>query len=70
MSVMSTGLGDDERPIARRTYNIGEVAQLLGIGRNAAYAAALRGDFPVIKIGKRFVVPRIAIERMLGGEVV
>jgi excisionase family DNA binding protein len=50
----------------RRTYRIEEVAKLLGVGRNAAYEAARRGDFPTIKIGKRVVAPRAAINRMLG----
>jgi excisionase family DNA binding protein len=68
MSIMSTGLGQDERPIVRRTYSIEEVARLLGIGRNAAYEAARRGDFPTIKVGHRIVVPRAPIDRMLGGE--
>jgi hypothetical protein len=48
------------------TYSIPEVATLLGIGRNAAYEAATRGDFPSLKFGNRIVVPKIAIERMLG----
>jgi len=60
-----TAMDDDGKPIGRRTYKIEEVATLLGIGRNAAYDAARRGDFPVIKIGKRVVVPRASIDRML-----
>jgi hypothetical protein len=65
-AVMSSfGLPPDGMPVAKRsTYSIEEVATLLGIGRNAAYLAAGR-DFPVIKIGKRKVVPRVAIDRML-----
>jgi ACT domain-containing protein len=51
----------------KRTYSINEAADLLGIGRNAAYAAAGR-DFPVITIGKRKVVPKAALDRMLGIE--
>ena len=58
-----------EQPISRRTYTIEEAAQLLGIGRNHAYEAAKRGDIPSIKIGKRIVVPKAAIDRMLEGEV-
>jgi excisionase family DNA binding protein len=55
----------------RLTYNIEEVGRLLGIGRNQAYEAAKRGDFPTIKIGKRLLVPRAALDRMLrrGGDV-
>ena len=37
----------------------------LGIGRDAAYEAAKRGDIPVIKIGRLLRVPVAAMERML-----
>jgi hypothetical protein len=36
-----------------------------GLGRNAAYAAAARGDIPTIKIGGKIVAVIPAIERML-----
>jgi excisionase family DNA binding protein len=52
----------------RATVDIGEAAKRLGIGRNQAYEAARRGEVPVIKIGKRLLVPRAALERMLNGE--
>ena len=58
-----------EQPISRRTYTVEEAARLLGIGRNHAYEAAKRGEIPCIKIGKRIVVPKAAIDRMLEGEV-
>ena len=51
-----------------RTYQIEEVAKLFGIGRNAAYEGARRGDFPIIKIGTRIVAPKAAIDRMLNGD--
>ena len=44
---------------------IEEAAKLLRIGRNAAYEAAKRGDIPVIKIGKRLLVPRLALNKLL-----
>ena len=52
----------------RETLSIVEAAHRLGIGRNQAYDAAKRGEIPVIKIGKRLLVPRAALERMLSGE--
>ena len=52
----------------RRTLTIEEAARALGIGRNQGYLAAKRGDIPVIRIGKRMLVPRAALERMLEGE--
>jgi hypothetical protein len=36
-----------------------------GLSRNASYAAAERGDIPVIKIGKLLRVPVRALEEML-----
>ena len=50
---------------ARETLTIDEAAKALGIGRNSAYAAARNGSLPVIRIGRRIVVPRQALERML-----
>jgi excisionase family DNA binding protein len=52
-----------------RTYSIPEVARLLGLGRSAAYAAAERGDLPVpvLRIGRRLVVPRAPLDRLLDG---
>jgi excisionase family DNA binding protein len=57
-----------EQDVVRRTYRIEEVAKLLGVGRNAAYEAARRGDFPTLKIGKRLVAPKAPIDRMLDGK--
>lgn len=52
---------------SRQTYNVEEAARLLGIGRNQAYEAARRGDFPTIRIGKRLLVSKAALDRMLNG---
>jgi excisionase family DNA binding protein len=49
----------------RLTWTITEVAQLLGISRATAYEAAHRGELPVHVIGRRMLVPRIALLRLL-----
>jgi excisionase family DNA binding protein len=46
---------------------VGAAAKILGIGRNQAYAAAARGELPVIRIGKRLLVPIAALERLIHG---
>ncbi len=51
----------------KQTGTIGEAAKVLGIGRNAAYQAARRGEIPTIKIGKRILVLWVALERKLQG---
>jgi excisionase family DNA binding protein len=50
-----------------KTQTIVEAAKELGIGRNQAYAAARRGEIPVIRIGKRILVLREPLKRMLAG---
>ena len=39
--------------------------RLAGLSRNASYAAAARGDIPIIKIGRLLRVPLAALERMI-----
>ena len=38
---------------------------LLGLGRYASYEAAKKGELPVVRAGKRFIVPIRALEKML-----
>lgn len=49
------------------TTTIEDAAQRLKIGRNQAYEAARRGELPVIRIGRRYLVPTAALDRMLSG---
>jgi excisionase family DNA binding protein len=55
-------------PNEARTYTVDEAARMLRIGRNQAYQAAKVGQIPTIRIGKRLLVPRAALDRMLAGE--
>ena len=50
----------------RLTVNVAEAANMLGIGRSLAYEMARDGRLPTVKLGaRRYVVPRLALERML-----
>jgi len=49
----------------RLVYGVPEAGEMLGPTRNAAYAAAKRGEIPVIRIGKLLRVPKVAFDRML-----
>ena len=51
----------------RLTVNIEEAAAILGISRNGAYSAAREGTLPTIRIGKRLLVPKGALDRLLAG---
>jgi excisionase family DNA binding protein len=50
---------------ARQTYTVAEIGRMLGIGNNQAYEAVRRGDFPVLRVGKRLLVPKAAFDRLL-----
>ena len=51
---------------SRLTISVEETAQLLGIGRTAAYEAARRGELPTRRIGKRIVIPVALLLNWLG----
>jgi excisionase family DNA binding protein len=46
-------------------YEVPEAGEMLGLGRNASYEAARRGDIPTIRIGKLLKVPKAAFHRLL-----
>jgi len=49
----------------RLTYDVGTAAKLLGLSRGSAYQACLTGQIPHLKIGKRILIPRIALQKLL-----
>lgn len=49
----------------RLTLTVPEVAERLGLSRNGAYDAVAAGQIPAIRIGRRVLVPRAALQRML-----
>lgn len=53
---------------ARLTVSVEEAGRMLGIGRQSAYAAVRRGDIPVIRIGRRVLVPVARLNELLGLE--
>jgi excisionase family DNA binding protein len=46
-------------------YSVEHTAELLGISRAFAYEAVRRGEIPSIRIGRRILVPRAALARLL-----
>lgn len=50
----------------RYVLTVDEAAELLGIGRNAAYEAVKRGEIPTIRLGKKILVLRLKLLEMLG----
>jgi excisionase family DNA binding protein len=50
----------------RVTITIEQAAQVLGLGRTAAYDAARRGELPTRRLGRRLLVPVPALLTWLG----
>ena len=50
----------------RLTMTVEEAAAALGISRAFAYEAVTRNEIPHVRIGRRILIPRAALDRMLG----
>lgn len=50
----------------RATITVDQAADVLGLGRSAAYEAARRGEIPTLRLGRKLRVPVPALLRMLG----
>ena len=51
---------------APKTISVPDAGRIyFGLGRNASYDAAKRGDIPIIKVGRLLRVPVAAMERRL-----
>lgn len=49
----------------RLTLTVEQSAGLLGISRALAYDLVRRHELPALRLGRRLVVPRVALEEML-----
>jgi excisionase family DNA binding protein len=47
------------------TFTVTETASLLGLSRNSAFKGVMTGEIPHIRVGKRILIPRRALEAML-----
>jgi excisionase family DNA binding protein len=48
------------------TLSVEEAARLLGISPGLAYQLVHRGELAAIKLGRRILVPRHAVEALIG----
>ena len=54
--------------VERQTYSVWpDLANILGLGKNGAYKAVNRGEVRAIRVGRRILVPKAEVERLLGG---
>jgi excisionase family DNA binding protein len=64
---MVSGISKGGDPVRQEslTLTIKEVAGALNISRGLAYKAVRDGSIPTIRIGRRLLVPRRALEKLL-----
>jgi len=51
----------------RLVYSVKEMAELLGVGRSTAYELVRSGSIASLRFGRRIVIPKIALQRLLDG---
>lgn len=55
----------DEHPQEPKLLTVTETAKLLRLSRAYTYELAARGDIPTIRLGRRIIIPRKALEHWL-----
>jgi excisionase family DNA binding protein len=57
----------DPKWTGRSTFSVEEAGcEILGLSKCSAYAAAKNGSLPTVRVGRRLIVPRLALEKLLG----
>ena len=55
-----------QNPDERLVYTVAEAGELLGISRAFAYELVARGELPVIRLGRRCLVPKVGLLALVG----
>lgn len=50
------------------TYNVREASEVLGISKSLAYEMVKKGELPVVRLGKRILIPINRLEEMIKRE--
>jgi len=57
--------GVEPAKLERATFSVDEAAKFLGLSRWATYEGIKNKEIPTVRIGRRLLIPRAALERML-----
>ncbi len=57
-------VNDSSKPLV---YSVAEAGKRLGLSRGSMYEAVHTGQIPSIKVGRRILIPRVALDRLLEG---
>jgi excisionase family DNA binding protein len=66
-AVFAVGAQTESSLPARPTLTVQETADLLGISRWLVQQAVRRGELPVVRIGRRILIPRVRLLALLAG---
>jgi excisionase family DNA binding protein len=55
-----------QAPEERLVYTVAEAGEMLGISRAFAYELVARGELPVIRLGRRRLVPKAGLLALVG----
>lgn len=62
-------LRGNDMVLEKKTYTVKELKDVLGISLSLAYAKLRNGELPAIKLGSRFIISKVQIEKLLNGEL-
>ena len=54
-----------EEKLERIVYTVTEAAEILGISRPTAFQGVERGEIPHIRVGRRILIPKAALDKFL-----
>jgi excisionase family DNA binding protein len=54
--------------IEPQVYTVEQVCRILQLSRNSVYTQIAQGKIPSLRFGKRLVVPKAKLEKLLNGE--
>lgn len=66
MTRNKSGAEDHSHPA--KTITVEQAGRELGISRGLAYEGVRTGAIPAVRVGRRYLVPRAALDRLLAGD--
>jgi len=60
---------NENQRFQKLTYSVEEAAALLGLSRATTYSLVNQKQIPGIQYGKRWIIPKAALEKQLGGSI-
>jgi excisionase family DNA binding protein len=49
----------------RQTLTPADIAKLWGLSKNSVYEALRRGEIPSVRVGRKFIIPADALNKLL-----